>query len=75
MDKNKNYINEEEICEVLNNNFQLVFTQEQPFDIDENTQVTSHKLGNIILSKREIKEEMKNFHGKLKDQMKFQTGC
>ena len=60
MDRGKNYIKEEEICEVLNNNFQSVFTKERPFDGDETIQATPHKLGNISITKREIKDEMKN---------------
>ena len=52
MDRGKNYIKEEEICEVLNNNFQSVFTKERPFDGDETIQATPHKLGNISITER-----------------------
>ena len=60
MDKGQNFVKEEEICEILNNSFQSVFTKERPFEDDGTTQATPHKLGNIILSRREIKEELKN---------------
>ncbi len=60
-EEGKNFVKDEEICEILNNNFQAVFTEERPFEA-VNEQKMEHNIENINFGKKEIVEEMKDLN-------------
>ncbi len=58
-EQGRNLVKDEEICEILNNNFQSVFTEEIPFEAT-NEQKIAYNIEYINFGKKEIIEEFKD---------------
>ena len=59
-DEGNTYDNEKDMSEILNKNFQSVFTKEPSFDVNQETPTPKQKLGGIKLTKDRVLKALKN---------------